>query len=457
MPSSPSSCTDRGRRCTARRTCSSATAPRPRTWCRPRWRRRTPRGPGCATSTRLPATPGRCMLNTASSWFRKKSWRNERPTEVLPEATYTPDHSDRPTDRRRARQLPAASARRDRAPLLRGPQRPRDRRRPRLLRGHREEPDLRRTRAAPRRCWARASCRRPWGAAMTERLQHPALHDEAARLDIPVPAAQPSSPRDAACAGAVVHGGWPRPPLLAVIGGERWPARSLVTGQRPRTRRPASRSGPIGRTGAFSRRREALHRRTSRSTWDEPIKTLLLHVRGSGGPQSGTSPWTDEATSTTTRWSNPDGSPETGWRSTPATGSSAFEPDSTHVAYAEPTTGGSWDVVVKDVKTGEELGRTTVAGTFTWGGWEAPPVAIDGDWVWVHFDGGWTEVDWRTARSAADAGTARRYTRWRTGTTPTGTATRSGRSGGWRTTRRWPTCSSEKEVVRLLLTGRATT
>jgi RNA polymerase sigma-70 factor (sigma-E family) len=36
------------------------------------------------------------LVNTASSWFRKKSWRNERPTEVLPEAGHEPDPSDRP-------------------------------------------------------------------------------------------------------------------------------------------------------------------------------------------------------------------------------------------------------------------------------------------------------------------------------------------------------------------------
>ncbi len=47
----------------------------------------------------LDAAPGyaRTVLhNTAASWFRKKSWRNERPTEVLPESTYHPDHTDRP-------------------------------------------------------------------------------------------------------------------------------------------------------------------------------------------------------------------------------------------------------------------------------------------------------------------------------------------------------------------------
>jgi RNA polymerase sigma-70 factor (sigma-E family) len=47
----------------------------------------------------LDAAPGYArtvLVNTASSWFRKKSWRNERPTEVLPEEIYHPD-SDRPT------------------------------------------------------------------------------------------------------------------------------------------------------------------------------------------------------------------------------------------------------------------------------------------------------------------------------------------------------------------------
>lgn len=36
------------------------------------------------------------MANTAATWFRRRAWRNERPTEVLPEGATTPDHSDRP-------------------------------------------------------------------------------------------------------------------------------------------------------------------------------------------------------------------------------------------------------------------------------------------------------------------------------------------------------------------------
>ncbi len=42
------------------------------------------------------------LVNTASSWFRRRSWRNERPTEVLPDvpaggAHSWPDETDRPT------------------------------------------------------------------------------------------------------------------------------------------------------------------------------------------------------------------------------------------------------------------------------------------------------------------------------------------------------------------------
>ena len=37
------------------------------------------------------------LVNTAASWFRKKGWRNERPTEVLPEAGHEHDLTDRRT------------------------------------------------------------------------------------------------------------------------------------------------------------------------------------------------------------------------------------------------------------------------------------------------------------------------------------------------------------------------
>ncbi len=50
----------------------------------------------------IDAAPGYArttLVNTASSWFRRRSWRNERPTEVLPDgaAPAGPDETDRPT------------------------------------------------------------------------------------------------------------------------------------------------------------------------------------------------------------------------------------------------------------------------------------------------------------------------------------------------------------------------
>ena len=47
----------------------------------------------------LSAAPGYArttLVNTATSWFRRRSWRNERPTEVLPESSDHPDLTDRP-------------------------------------------------------------------------------------------------------------------------------------------------------------------------------------------------------------------------------------------------------------------------------------------------------------------------------------------------------------------------
>lgn len=40
------------------------------------------------------------LVNTASSWFRKRSWRNERPTAELPEHAHRArDHGHDPSDR----------------------------------------------------------------------------------------------------------------------------------------------------------------------------------------------------------------------------------------------------------------------------------------------------------------------------------------------------------------------
>jgi RNA polymerase sigma-70 factor (sigma-E family) len=51
----------------------------------------------------IDAAPGYArttLVNTAASWFRKKGWRNERPTEVLPEAASTSHLESDLSDRR---------------------------------------------------------------------------------------------------------------------------------------------------------------------------------------------------------------------------------------------------------------------------------------------------------------------------------------------------------------------
>jgi RNA polymerase sigma-70 factor (sigma-E family) len=49
------------------------------------------------------------LANTAASWFRRRSWRNEQPTEVLPDGSSAPgetDPSDRPALMEALRRLP---------------------------------------------------------------------------------------------------------------------------------------------------------------------------------------------------------------------------------------------------------------------------------------------------------------------------------------------------------------
>jgi len=140
--------------------------------------------------------------------------------------------------------------------------------------------------------------------------------------------------------------------------------------------------------------------------FDEAVKSFEYTSAGTV-VRSGTSPWTDDADVDHYTLVKPDGTRQqvdltTNDRVV------ATEPDSTHLAYAEPN-GDRWDLVVMDLESGDELVRATVDGTFTWGGWEAPPVALDGDLVWAHFDDGWTELNWRSGAVRAVPGTQRVY------------------------------------------------
>jgi hypothetical protein len=73
------------------------------------------------------------------------------------------------------------------------------------------------------------------------------------------------------------------------------------------------------------------------------------------------------------------------------------DPKQPYLAYAEATNEPDrWNVVLRDVRTGEVKTRIPVTGAFTWGGWQAPPVSLSGDHVYVGMDEAMMDVNWRT-------------------------------------------------------------
>jgi hypothetical protein len=234
---------------------------------------------------------------------------------------------------------------------------------------------------------------------MTDRLST-LLHAEADTLDVPPPAAGAvlvrgrglrRRRRALTAAGALA--------VAAVLGVT---VGLLASGGEDRAVDPAGTSSDFASSGAFAIGAD-LHIGGRVIDMGEPVKALYYTSAGVV-VRSGASPHTDGAGASHYTLVSPDGA-QTPVEVSMGDRISGFEPDSTHLAYAEPN-GSGWDVVVVDVTTSDELGRTPITGAFTWGGWEAPPVAIDGDRVWVHLDDGWTEVDWRTGRVRQVPGTA---------------------------------------------------
>jgi hypothetical protein len=74
------------------------------------------------------------------------------------------------------------------------------------------------------------------------------------------------------------------------------------------------------------------------------------------------------------------------------------DPAQPYVAWATMTAG-KIQVVVRDVSTDRDVATVDVPGTFTWGGWEAPPVSLSGDDVYVATDDQAEVVDWRTGQA----------------------------------------------------------
>ena len=71
------------------------------------------------------------------------------------------------------------------------------------------------------------------------------------------------------------------------------------------------------------------------------------------------------------------------------------DPDEPYLAYAE-VVDDVVQVVVLDVRDGSEAARVAVPDAKKWGGWEAPPVSLDGDLVYVGTEDVQRVVDWRT-------------------------------------------------------------
>ena len=75
------------------------------------------------------------------------------------------------------------------------------------------------------------------------------------------------------------------------------------------------------------------------------------------------------------------------------------DPTQPLLAYADMA-GDTEQVVVHDLTTDEDVARFDVPGQMTWGGWDAAPVALSGDLVFVGNDEP-VAVNWRTGEIAA--------------------------------------------------------
>lgn len=140
--------------------------------------------------------------------------------------------------------------------------------------------------------------------------------------------------------------------------------------------------------------------------FDEAVKSFYYTSAGVV-VRSGKSPWTDHSDVDHYTLVRPDGSRKSVDLKT-SDRVVGTEPDSPNLAYMDKS-GDRFDVVVVDVDRGKEIARHPVEVDGEWGGWEAPPAAIDGDLVWVRFGGDATEVNWRTGQVRQVPGSGRVY------------------------------------------------
>ncbi len=78
------------------------------------------------------------------------------------------------------------------------------------------------------------------------------------------------------------------------------------------------------------------------------------------------------------------------------------DPSKPYLAWAKMK-GGHIRVVVRNVRTDRNVAVVAVPGTFDWGGWIAPPVALIGSRVYVGTNDQTEVVNWRTGRARTSA------------------------------------------------------
>jgi len=133
---------------------------------------------------------------------------------------------------------------------------------------------------------------------------------------------------------------------------------------------------------------------------DEKIKVLYYTSAGVLA-RTGTSPWTDSEGPSHFSLVTPDGTVtqldlDLGDR-VPAT-----DPTTPYLAYSVAD-GDGWDIVVRNVNGGDIVAQVPVPGERSEGGWESPPVAIYGDFVYVAMKNGVSAVNWHTGTVSTPA------------------------------------------------------
>lgn len=131
-------------------------------------------------------------------------------------------------------------------------------------------------------------------------------------------------------------------------------------------------------------------------TLDEMVKALYYTADGLV-VRTGRTPWTDDSGPSHYSLVTPSGDVrrldlDLGDR-LPAT-----DPEGNDLVYADGRQG-AWEIVVRDVTTDTEVKRIPIEGSFTWGGWEAPPVALAGGTAYVGMDRATLVVDLATGES----------------------------------------------------------